>query len=274
MPGPVDKAYTYAHDVREDLSVTFRCSQDAEVWPWLELPSWHPVAMQTINYWVSVECSAARGTFDREKWSALTWMDWQVGDFDAGIPARGLMENTGIDGEIGFAITLHDDADRLIYSSRGKGVVFRTRDFEGWREKAKSSLLAQVPHGDFTYAEPELLGIGPYEFPFVSPLQDGECICADALVTKQNGMPPSSRYMSGSGDHVNATHLAEAGRQFAAMVLEDPDASFATGEIAFTRYVELGAPFQIVLQSREGDTLKLAVEQGGKPCTSITLTRA
>ncbi len=271
MPGAADKSYTFDHEVRGDGSVAFRCSKDAQVWPWLELPAWHPIAMQTINYWVSVECSAARGTLDRDKWTALTWMDWEVGDFDAGIPARGTMENTGIGEEIGFAIRLYDDADRVIYSSRGKGVVFRTRNFESWREKAKSGVLAKRSQGDFAYADAAQIGVGPHEFPLISSLHEGPPICAEALVTPQNGMPPSARYMSGSGDHVNATHLAECARQFAALCQSDPDVRFASGEITFSRYVELGASFSLELESRDGKELSLSVEQGGKPCTRLLL---
>ncbi|WFL78303.1 hypothetical protein P7228_04355 [Altererythrobacter arenosus] len=274
MPGPTDKAYTFDHAVSADGSVAFRCSQDVDEWRWLELPAWHPVAMQTINYWVSVECSAARETLDRDKWSALTWMDWKVGDFAAGIPARGEMENAGIDGEVGFAIRLYDTADRLIYSSRGKGVVFRTRDFEGWRKEAKTSLLGKVPHGDFSYADPASLGIGPHEFPLISPVRSDAQPYVDALVTRDNGMPPAARYMSGSGDHVNATHLAECARQFVAALTGNPAVRFPRGEIRFTRYVELGAPFRIELLSREGSVITLSVEQGGKPCTAIKLVAA
>lgn len=274
MPGPFDNAYTFDHAVADDLSVSFRCSQDAETWRWLELPAWHPVAMQTINYWVSVECSAARGTFDRDKWSALTWMDWEVADFDAGIPAHGVMENTGIDGVIGFAIRLYDAADRLIYSSRGKGVVFRTRDFEGWRDKSKKNILAKDPHGDFTYAPRDAVGAIKHEFALISPLKADERPYAEALVTPENSMPPASRYMSGSGDHVNATHLAECGRQFATLLTGNPELRLPSGEIGFTRYVEFGAPFRIELQSRDGDGITLSVKQGGKPCTNLLLNCA
>jgi len=271
MPGVPDKAYTFDHEVREDSSVAFRCSQDAGVWPWLDLPPWHPVAMQTRNYWVSVECSAARGTFDRDKWSALVWMDWQVGDFDAGNPVRGLMESSQIEGELGFAIALHDAADRLVYASRGKGVVFRTRDFEGWRDKAKKSLLTKVEASDFTYAEHDAVGALPGEFALISSLQGTAPIHAAALVTPENGLPPASRYMGGTGDHVNATHLAECARQFVALLTSDPCVRLARGAISFSRYVELGAPFRIDLLSHDGNEIALAVEQDGKPCTSFTL---
>lgn len=274
MPGIPDKAYTFDHRVHDDGSVTFRCSQDAATWPWLELPPWHPVAMQTINYWVSVECSAARGTFDREKWSALTWMDWQVEDFGAGIPMRGTMENTSIGDKIGFLITLYDAANRLIYTSRGKGVVFRTRDFEGWRSKAKTELRTKVPHADFAYAAAVEVGAGPHEFALVSPLRQSSAVFAEALVTAENGLPPNARYMSGTGDHVNATHLAECARQFAALYLGNPAVRFGRGEITFSHYVELGVPFRIELLSNSNGEIALAVTQAGTPCTSIGLSPA
>ena len=271
MPGPVDKAYTSDHQIGADGSVTFRCSQDVGTWPWLELPAWHPVAMQTINYWVSVEASAARGTFDRDKWSALIWMDWGEVDFESGMPARGLLETTQVDDDLGFLIRLFDGDERQIYASRGKGVIFRNRDFEGWRKKAKTKVAARSAPADFAYADPGALGIGPEEYPLISPLAKGSKISAQALVTPENGLPPSSKYMSGSGDHVNATHLAEVGRQFVALLTENPQVRFPSGEISFTRYVELNAPFSVTCEAHDEDRVVLAVEQDGKPCTTLEL---
>ena len=201
-------------------------------------------------------------------------MDWKVGDFHAGIPAHGKMENTSVGDKIGFLITLYDEADRLIYTSRGKGVVFRTRDFEGWRNKAKQSLLDKVSHDDFAYANAAKLGIGEGEFPLVSPMGDAEPVKAFALVTPENGMPPMARFLDGSGDHVNAAHLAECGRQFVALLMDSPEVRFPGGEITFTRYVEFSVPMEIELVSRTDSEIHLVITQAGKPCCSISLKSA
>ena len=142
MVGQYDKSYTSGHDVRADGSVAFRCSDDEELWPFLGLAPHHPIVIHTINFFISVECSPARGTFDPKKWSALVWMDWDWIDPDAGHAAHGVMESTEIDGKLGFLIKLYDQEDRHSCDIRGRGVVFRTRNFENWRDKAKSSIAA------------------------------------------------------------------------------------------------------------------------------------
>ena len=83
-------------------------------------------------------------------------------------------------------------------------------------------------------------------------------------------MPPGSRYLDGSGDHVNAVHLAEVGRQFCALLTRDPDIRLSGGEISFTRYVEMNVPFSIALTKRSGNEVDMCVEQAGKVCTRMS----
>jgi hypothetical protein len=272
MAGKTDKNYTYDHEVRADGSVAFRCSSDRVQWPFLELPPHHPIVIHTINFWISVECSVARGTFDPEKWSALVWMDWECLDPDAGHAAHGVMENVNIDGKLGFAMKLFDDQDRPYCNIRGRGVVFRTRNFESWREEAKGEVSVNEAQVAFAYASPRDVGVEDCEYPLISSLKEGAI--AHALITRDNGMPPASRYISGSGDHVNAVHIAEVARQFAALKLANPQVRLAGGEISFDHYIELGNQFSVTLTDQTDRTIGLKLNQAGRDCTKISLSIA
>jgi hypothetical protein len=268
MPAPEGITYTSDHEVSEDGSVTFKCSTDPDAWRWVKLPPSHPIVIQTFNYFISVECSAARGTLDPSKWSALTWMSWEIGEAGAGIPVRGTMGNRADGEKIGFGIELFDAEDRLVYRTAGKGVVFQTRNFEGWRSKAKKELDADKQPPPFAFAPREAVRALDCEHTLIAPLDDGATE-TEALITNANGMPPGSRFLDGSGDHVNAVHLAEVGRQFCALLLGQPDVQLSGGEISFTRYVEMNVPFSIALTNRAGGAIEMMIEQAGKPCTSL-----
>lgn len=272
MAIPTDKAYTSAHELQPDGSVAFVCSADVAKWPWLALPPHHPVPMQTQNFWTSVECSVFLGGFDPEKWSALVWTDWETGDTDAGHALRGTFVNSAEGQERGFTTTLYDADDRMITRMRGRGVVFRTRNFESWREGSKGEARVAEDHGEFAYAKRELLGLGEGEVVFVSPLLEGRT--ARALVTKSNGFMPGNRFIGGSGDHVNSTHIAETSRQFLALLLEGAGFRLTGGEMALNRYIELGTPIDLACTSRsEGEAL-VTLSQLGRACSEVTLRYA
>ena len=272
MAGKTDKSYTFDHEVRDDGSVAFRCSSDHLQWPFLELPPHHPIVIHTINFWISVECSVARGTFDPEKWSALVWMDWECLDPDAGHASHGVMESIDIDGKLGFAMNLFDDQDRPYCYIRGRGVVFRTRNFESWRDEAKSEIAAKDEYDTFPYAAPQDVGVEECEHPLISSLEEGAV--ARALITKENGMPPASRFLSGSGDHVNAVHIAEVARQFATLKLGNPHVRLGGGEVSFDHYIELGTPFDVSMTGHAEKAISLKLTQAGRDCTSIALNIA
>ena len=175
-------SYTSDHVVCDDGSVSFACSTDADAWPWLNLPAQHPITVQTQNYWASVGASAALGTLEDGKWSALTWTDWILGDRSAGHAARGTFARTLVDDKLAFETSLFDPNDRLIVTMRGRGVVFRTRNFEQWREGTKRELAADTQTRAFQYAPRELLNLSTAELPLVSKLEDGK---ATALITKE-----------------------------------------------------------------------------------------
>ena len=272
MPGPALHPYTHSHQVGGDGSVAFRCSQDTERWPWLALPPFDPIVVQTINYWASVECGAARGTFDPTKWSALTEMDWTCGAEGVGHAARGSYEVTGDEGNSRFHLRFFDADDAPVCQINGKGVAFRNRDFEGWRAKAKAELAERLPVGDFAYAPHETTGMRAQWQSFLSPLTRGSTQ-ARALITRENGFPPAHLYHSGSGDHVNANHLADVARQFAQALRGGKPLAITGGAMTFKRYVELGRPFDIALAEdglSEGN-VTMNVTQAGIFCSAITM---
>lgn len=244
-----------AHEVLRDGSVALTCSDDVAAWPWLALDPHHPIVVQTINFWASVEAGLAKQSWVDGQWTALTEMEWQCGVPGCGHAHHGLADYYEDGGKQRFRITLFDKAGRLVYRMSGAGVIFRTRNFEGWRAAAKAA--AGTARAPFVFAADEAVH---------APVADGSFLCAEdpglALVTPENGLPPGHPYMSGSGDHVNATHLAEAVRQYAAMALGKGAALPSGGEMHFRRYVELGVPFEI----EGGGSEAVTFYQNEKPC--------
>ncbi|MGQ7829725.1 hypothetical protein [Altererythrobacter sp. Z27] len=267
MPAPSSQAYTYGHKVEGDGTVSFLCSTDTDAWPWLELPPQHPIPLQTQNYWSSVGASAALGTLEEGKWSALTWTDWELGDRTAGMAARGTFSRTLVDDKLAFETRLFDTAGRLIVTMRGRGVVFRNRNFEAWRAEAKREVSHDAPAG-FAYAPRELLGLSERELPLVSCLTGK---CATALVTKANGLMPGHPYFSGSGDHVNAPHLAEIARQVVSLMCDGAPFLVTGGEMDMRRYIELDCAFDIAITGQDDASATMQVSQMDKPCAQLTL---
>lgn len=273
MPNAPADPFTHSHIISDDGTVTFRCSADVDQWPWLALEPFDPIVVQTINYWASVETGAARGTFDPTKWSALTQTEWTCGETGAGHATHGIAEGSKDDGSPGNALSFFDAHDALVYKMSGTGVVFENRDFEGWREKAKRELPAPPDAGESQYAPADSVGVAAQGWSYLSPLIESDPPSALGLITKENGFPPAHPYLSGSGDHVNSTHLVEAGRQFACLVRGGRPLICTGGEMKFMRYVELGHPFQIALADDlpSQNAIAMVVQQADRPCTKIML---
>jgi hypothetical protein len=274
----LDRSYTMNHDVQSEFRVAFDCSEDAAQWPWLALPAQHPLVIQTQNFWTSVGATQAIGSRDDDKWSALTWTDWELGDRKAGMAQRGVFERKGKEGEMAFTTTLYDKLDRKIVTIGGKGVIFKNRNFEDWREGSKSvASKAKLPQGDFVYATQKQLGLSRLEPPLLGPLaQNNETLATQALITKSNGLMPGHPFFSGSGDHVNAPHLAEIGRQTASLLnasllREGAQLEITSGEMDMHRYIELDTPFAVVLEEHTDVMAKLRVRQLEKSCAVIIM---
>ncbi|MBX7497117.1 hypothetical protein K3172_14760 [Qipengyuania sp. 6B39] len=271
MPGAHDGAFTSEHAVTEDGSVTFACSQDFAQWPWAALHPHHPGPIQSLSYWASVECAMALGTWDPDKWSALTWTRWACGEPQVGSYASGTYRRTVIEGKESFSIDFADAKGRHICRLDGRGVIFRTRDFETWRSGGKDA-APKSGSDSFIFADDVLLDLAKGERPFLAPLS-GER--TTGLIDAANGMPPGHPWLDGSGDHVNSAHLAEAARQFASLVRSGEPFRVTGAEMTFRHYVELGSPFEVErTDTGEGDAVGMVVRQSGRDCTSVTYSVA
>jgi len=268
------RSYTSDHVINADGSVDFKCSSDASEWPWLTLGPRHPVVIQAQNFWTSVGAILALGGMEEGQWSALTWTDWQCGDPDAGTAARGVYSREK-SGEIEtFRTTLFDGQDREIAMMRGRGVIFRNRNFEEWRGEAKRKARAENPQiapDAFAFASPEALGIGPSEHSLVAPISSESPATIAALVNRENGLPPANPMLGGSGDHVNSVHMIEVARQALCLVQGDPNFDVIGGEMELNRYVELGTPFSLTHDQPAPATARFTLEQLGRDCAAITL---
>ncbi len=272
MQGVSPHSYTHGHVVAEDGTVTFQCSIDAEKWPWLVLHPFDPIVVQSINFWASVETASARGTWDPDKWSALTHITWQCGKPGVGHAVHGIGKQTGAKGSPGFQIRFFDANDALVYQMDGIGVIFQNRDFEGWRAKAKLKAADPVDVSNFVFADAESVGVGSQSHCFVSPLIEDKQPAVQAMVPKATGFMPVHPYHSGSGDHVNSNQLADVVRQFVNL-WRGETMILSSGTIAFNRYVELDRPFDVKLISEDqaAGEIKIVVEQAERQCATFEM---
>lgn len=261
--------YSFAHEVQEDGSVAFECSQDAKANPWLILPPHHPVVVQTQSFWTAVGGASALQGWEKTKWTALTWIDWELGDASAGHATRGVYRRDGEGDSLGYSLELFNKDGAPVVTIHGRGVVFRNRNFEKWREGSKDEARKAAPSDAFTYASPEVLGLVEEERALVAPYQP-ESSHIDALVTIENGLPPGNPLIGGSGDHVNSTHLHELARQALFLIKGRTDIN-TSGEMTMKRYLELGTPLRLNITANEADIIGFELEQLGKPCADITL---
>lgn len=276
MPKTSNKAYTHSLTPLADGAVAFKCSSDRAAWPWLALPPWHPTVIQTINYWASVETAMARGDFKPDTWSALTESHWVSNTGAKGPPTHGLadyIQDPDAPDRLIFRLTFFDAEGTFICRLTGKGVIFRTRDFKGWRDQSKKQAAPPQAVQHFNYASANDLGLSTDVERFLSPLSGEAIPTATALVTKENGLMPAHPYHSGSGDHVNANHLADAGFQFAHLVNEGRKLKCTEGKISFLKFVELGRPFTLSLTAHDKDTgaISMEVTQANVTTTKVTL---
>ncbi len=263
--------FCYDFEREADGATRFRCSDDDEQHPWLRLHPADNVAVQSTNYFALTGVSRFTNRMDGTKWTALTRFEWRTHQTGSGArhPARGRATH-GEDG-IGYGCQFFDADDNPVYDVSGAGVVFKTRDFEGWRAKAKAKILALPEPENFAFAAPREVGVETQVEVFVSPLaEDAAGVYADAILTATSGFRPTHPYHGGSGDHVNSGQLCDAVQQ-AARLIRGPG-HVAAGEAVFSRYVELERPFQVRLLEAASDHRRLdfSVEQADEKCAAIT----
>lgn len=269
MPRPFPDRYTHNHQAQNDGSVAFECSRDTNIWPWLRLNAVHPILVQTINFWASIDSGEFLGTFNPDTWTALTKVRWVCGSPDAGLPHHGTYQTVQDEDRARYKLAFFDQADQMVAELAGQGVTFRTRNFEGWRGDAKEKMKPPAPPL-LNYASAAQVGVRTPAESFLAPLRRADTVSTTGLITKENGLRPNHPYIGGSGDHVNSTHMGEVGRQFGQLLLERP--FFHTGgEMVFHHYVELGSPFgvELIKHSTSENQYDLIVRQGGRDCTSI-----
>ena len=270
MPQGLGEPYAFDFEPQADGALRFRCATDAAAWPWLSLAPQHPIVIQTQQFWASYCALQFEGGLEEGQWSALTWMDYALGDLTAGHAVHGLYGRIENERGPAFSLTLYDARDREIVTMRGRGVVFRNRNFEDWRKGSKDEARKEQPAQTFTYADPTALGLSDGEHAFVAPLTSGPN-AIEALVTPNNGMPPANRVISGSGDHVNSTHFGEVTRQALCLVTGDPNVQVTGGEMHLNRYVELGTPFALRFETPKAGAITFTLSQLGKDCAVIDL---
>ena len=265
--------YAHSHEVMADGSVVFQCSRDLAVNPWLALAPHHPVVVQTQSYWTAVGGSIALQGMETSKWTALTWTDWELGDGVGGHAVRGVYRNATLEGEhagqLGYSIELVNQRGAVIVTIRGKGVVFRNRNFEQWREGAKQKARKAGRPGGFVYADKAALALTNDERVLVAPFEPA-CGYVEALVDDTNGFPPGNPMSGGSGDHVNSTHLHELARQALFLIKRRTDID-TSGTMSLNRYVELGAPVRLHIEDQADNAITFEVAQMEKPCAQINL---
>lgn len=268
--------FTHSHQAHEDGSFSFACSTDPNLWPWLALSPFDPIVVQTLNYYAAYESAVARGHYKSGQWTALTCTAWRCGQSGVGHAVKGQIHPPESDSQAQYRMSFFDKDERLVYTMDGDGVVFKNRDFEAWRHKQKSAMPAPTPEEDVDYLPVSLLGLNTQIEGFITaPIEDRETW---ALVGAGNGFYPTHPYHDGSGDHVNASHLADAARQLMRLTWSKPDLVVLGGEMTFERYVELNQPFRLKITADAVEktasvesSFEVSVEQGGERCSNITL---
>ena len=268
-PNYSNNPYAKVQEIEPDGSVTFTCTTDRAAQVWLTLPPHHPVVIQTQSFWTAVCASVALDGLDQAQWSALTWIDWVLGDGEGGHAVRGVYRRVEIDGSQGYAIELFNESGASVVTIRGRGVVFRNRNFEKWREGSKKEARAASAPTQFTFASAEDLGLTPDERALVAPY-DPSSGAVDALVTAENGLAPGNPLIGGSGDHVNSTHMHELARQALFLVIGRTNID-TSGEMHLNRYVELGTPIRLVVREERDNSITFTLEQLERECAVITL---
>ena len=262
--------FCYDHIVTDDGAVAFKCSGDADAYPWLKLDPANNVAIQATNYFSLSSVSAILERRDPDKWTALTSFAWRVFGGGATHPTHGSADARQGEG-LDFGASFFGPTGDLVYRMTGTGVIFKTRDFDAWRAKAKAEAAKLPAPTGFVFASPEDAGVATAAECFVSPLrEEGGAQFCEALITKEGGFPPVHPYHDGSGDHVNSSHLLDVAQQAAHLVRQTAGFPVA-GEVQFTRYVELDRAIRVRISGEKvSPTLKLAVFQGEHQCAGIS----
>lgn len=270
MNSTVPTQFTHSHESHADGGFSFGCASDPERWPWLALAPFDPIVVQTINYYAAYESAVARGHYKSGQWTALTSTDWRCGESDVEHAVRGVIHPPSSDSLASYKMSFFDRQDALVYTMSGDGVVFKNRNFEAWRSEQRKAMPEPTAEQEFDFVPAAAMGLKTQVESFLANPVDGVSHETWALVGASNGFMPEHPYHSGSGDHVNASHLADTARQFLRFSRSMPDLVIVGGEMQFDRYVELNQPFHLTLSDVSLGT-RVLIAQGGNNCATITL---
>lgn len=268
-PNYSNNPYASEQEIQPDGSVTFACSQNADALPWLTLQPHHPVVIQTQAFWTAVGASVALAGLEATQWSALTWIKWELGDRAGGHATRGIYSRDETSDNPSYELVLFNAKDAPIVTIEGRGVVFRNRNFEEWREGSKEAAREAAPQAEFKYASREALGLTEHERVLVAPYDPASGF-VEAMVTPANGFPPGNPLIGGSGDHVNSTHMHEIARQALYLIKGRTDID-TSGTMTLKRYVELGTPLRLTIAEDSDSSITFVLEQLDKACAEINL---
>lgn len=285
---PYEKSLVAEVRAIDDTHCALAYDPDRRQWPWLALPCWHPVVAEKYSYFSSVTAGLATGLLSETSFTALTAMDWQFhGEFLTGrYPLTGEMESLTADRQARFTLRAKDGAGEPVYHMQGRGVVFRSRDFEAWRAQLKSSAMGRdVDPSAFVAAPATLAACSMQEAVLIAaPVDDSTCT---ARVSEITGFHPGHPYHTGSRDHANAAHLLDAAYQAAHALLArrgtwkagNSPLCCSGGRARFRSYVELDRNFDLTLtqcapppgEAENTVETRFDVQQDGRPCARLTL---
>lgn len=250
---------------------------DYDRWPWLSLPSHHPVLIEKYQYFGAVTAMLAVGQLDPAAFTALSQFEWQHRDLSAELPTQGLCLQRSLGNQCDFRLSLHGQTGVLLAEARGSGVILNDRDVGAWRAKSRKAALAAGAAAPERFAPPASIGCGVEGVSFISTAQDldGTLRC-QAFVPTEGGFHPAHPFHTGSGDHVNAGQLFDCAFQLAHLAIgADEPLRCLGGSARFLRFVELDVPFEIALTDRRDEAgtqeLDFAFSQLGRDSARISL---
>jgi hypothetical protein len=251
-------------------------------WPWLALPTHHPVLVEKYQYFSGVTAGAVVDPASSTTVAALTRFRWSCtpAAWRGHHPTTGTCEPWGRDGRLGFTLVIGDAEGHDVYVASGEGFVFADRDFPAWRERSRRAATAHVHAPTIEPAPASAVGLGPGGRSFVTMVEEAAGRpTVTALVPTSGGFHPDHPFHTGSGDHVNAGHLFDCVLQAAHLFLGGQHAvplACTGGEAQFLRFVELDVPFTIALRRRDPGAdahvrLEVSVAQVGRENAVIAL---
>lgn len=255
----------YAHNLARVLSaspevVELALDLEPARWPWLALPARHPVLLQKLLYFASLTALSASGNASDDAYSAMTGVSWThaLGP-DSPIPTRARCTFMPTEHGDGFELVLGDG----VATFRGTGVALDF-DVPAWRAVTRAEVLAKAE------AAP---AIADGRFVVVDEANADGTFVAQGLVTTEGGFHPGHPFHTGSGDHVNVSHLVDCVAQVAEAQLGADPLSCTGGRGVFRRFVELDVPF--VLKGHiTGQRIDASITQVGEANGKVSLTFA